>query len=235
MPSNTVKSVLSLVALLFFMGSSIVTGMGIFELNRTKSDAIGAEYLAPAAIANTLAVIFLIYLTSTLEDTTTAYKLLIITLLLAGLVSEIYLSLFSEEKVVSVFAYFIMAINFLFRGFLVIQYVQLGDWTSPSWGEMKTVSEIAKPAPKPVAEDDELRREFISKWDRIKNKILNSPEGLTSESTKDAWETVVKPAIASKTFTAEKLKEAAAKLKHADGTPVVIAPVDIRGGRKYRS
>lgn len=231
MASSATKSILSLTALLFFLGSTVVTGMGIFELNRTKSDKIGAEYLVPAAVANSIAVIFLIYLTTTIEDKSTAYKLLIIVLLIAGLVMELYLSLFSEEKVVSVFAYIVMAINFFFRGFLVLEYIQLGEWVKPTWGEMKPAAEIAKSSSKPTeikAPTDERVKLFKDQWREILDEIKLKNPNVDSTSTQRGWN-VINSAAAAGDFGKDKLREAMSLVKNTDGSEIAKPSI---GGRK---
>ena len=240
MAEGTTRSLVSLFTLVLLFIGSVATAMGVLELGSTGNEKVGEEFIIPAAIGNTLCVLFLIFLTATIPTRSVGYKLVVISLLLIGLVTEIYLTLYVEKMPYSIATYFVIAINFLIRAFYVLEYVQ-DSWAPITFSTAvtkvaKTVEKAVAPTPAPRAsaetDDDELRREFISKWDKIKNKIRESAEGLTTESEKDAWRTTVKPAIESKTFTAEVLKEAAAKLKHADGTSVAIAPLNIHGGRK---
>lgn len=148
------KSLIALGALLFFIAAMVLVGMGIFELNRTKNDSIGLKYIIPAELMNTLSVIFLIYLTMIIPENSSGYKLFILILLITGLIIEVYLTVYSEDTATSVFAYLVMVINFIFRGFLVLQYVQLTGWESPVFPELKSIVESMKPTPTPKSESE---------------------------------------------------------------------------------
>lgn len=234
--ANATKSIISLVALLFFVGAMIITGMGIFELSRTKNDSISQEYLVPAAIMNTLSVVFLLYLTATLPDASTAYKLLIVFLLVSGLIMEIYLSLFSEQKVVSVFAYIIMVINFLFRGFLVLQYVQMGDWVKPEWAEMKSVSQITKSvepskpseAPKPSVDTQDKIREFKDLWRRIRKDVEEKNPDINPTTVQSA-SGFINRSIEDGSYGKDKIRQALKMMKKVDGNNITEVPI---GGKR---
>lgn len=236
MAEGTTRSLVSLLTMVLLFIGSVASGMGVLELGSTGDKKTGDEYIIPAAVGNTLCVLFLIFLTATIRSRSVGYKLLVITLLLVGLVLEIYLTIFVETMPYSVATYFTIAINFLIRAFYVLEYVQ-DSWapiTFASTTFAPAISSVTKALPQSRSEpdDDDRRKEFMAKWDKIWSKVRESPEGLTNESRKDAWESVVKPAIESKKFTAETLKEAASKLRHADGTNVPVSSLDIRGGRK---
>jgi hypothetical protein len=239
--ANATKSIISLVALLFFVGAMIITGMGIFELSRTKNDSISQEYLVPAAIMNTLSVVFLLYLTATLPDASTAYKLLIVFLLVGGLIMEIYLSLFSEQKVVSVFAYIIMVINFLFRGFLVLQYVQMGDWVQPEWAEMKPIAQITKPIekaaetvksavtePKPSVDTQDKAREFKDLWRRIRKDVEEKNPTINRTSVQSA-SGFINRSIEDGSYGKDKIRQALKMMKNEDGSNITEVPI---GGKR---
>ena len=240
MGEGTTRSLVSLFTLVLLFIGSVATAMGVLELGSTGNEQVGEEYIIPAAVGNTLCVLFLIFLTATIPTRSVGYKLVVISLLLIGLVAEIYLTLYVEKMPYSIGTYFVIAVNFLIRAFYVLEYVQ-DSWAPITFGST-TVASVTKAVEKAVAptpsrpsqsdSDDDRKREFVARWDKIWTKIRDSPEGLTTESRKDAWESVIKPAIEEKKFTAENLKEAAAKLRHADGTNVPLASLDIRGGRK---
>jgi hypothetical protein len=237
MPSGSVRSFASLFALVALVVSSGATIFGIMQ--EGSNTVLAEDYIIPAALGSTIAVIFLIILTATIPSRSILYKLFVIVVLIVGLVAEIYLTVYVNKMPASVATYIVIVLNFLIRAFYVLEYVQ-DEWaplyTTPSVSEIvKQIQPQKQPQPqsRPVESDeDSLRKEFISKFDKIKNKLRDSPEGLMKDSSDEAWRTVMRPALESKTFTIEKLKEAAGKLKHDDGSPVSVSALDIRGGRK---
>lgn len=234
MASSAVKSIVSLIALIFFMGAALVMGYGIFEFNRTKDEAIAEIFIIPATIANTLAVIFLLYLTFTLEDASTAYKLFIIILLLGGLIAEIYLTMFSEQKLPFIFSYIVMVINFFFRGFLVLQYVQSGNWVRPTWPEVtnpvtKAVESVKSAVTESRPAEEDKGKVLHDLWRTVREEIKKvNPD--YKESTLGMANRFVNEARESGTITKDTLREAMKMIKTNAGED--IKPVAFGGRRR---
>jgi hypothetical protein len=239
MASGTFRSLISLGALVALVVATGATIYGIMQENR--SQIIAEDFIIPAALGNSIAVMFLIFLTATVPTRSVFYKMFVILILMVGLIVEIYLTMYANQMPDAIATYIVIVLNFLIRMFYVLEFVQ-DDWASFSAATsvQSVVSQARQqmPSAKPMqtvsepSEDDTLRKDFISKWDRIKNKVRDASEGLLKESESDAWKNVMRPALDSKSYTVEKLKEAASKLKHEDGSPVAVSSLEIRGGRK---
>jgi hypothetical protein len=226
------KTFFSFISLLLLIAAAYLTGLGIYDANLNKSTEWGIEYSVPSSIANVIAVIFLVFLTSTSKSHSSMYKLITIILLVGGMFIEMYLVLLVEEGPAIYVTYIVIIVNFLVRIFLVLDFIQTGNfeplYTASTTVLPATTSDVVK-----VVSPD-LKQEFVTKWDAIRKKVRDSPEGLLGESETDAWRSVIKPSRDAGKFTVEALKEAASKLKHSDGSPVAVSSLDIRGGLRRK-
>jgi hypothetical protein len=239
--ASATRSLLSVFAILFLMGSTAAIGMGIYAVNTDddKSTEIPLKFLLPASIANTLLTIILLYLTATITTIGPGAKLFISILLIAGLVLEIYLTNYVTNMPESVATYFVIVLNILVRSFYVLQFVQ-DEWTRPFGTSVPTVAEVAKvvtPAPiaalptviaKPPAPPQQNKGRMIDKWDSIWARIRDSPKGLDENSKNQAYREIIRPAKGN--LTIDIVEQAAKALKYKDGTPVSASDIKL-GGR----
>lgn len=223
------------------MGASVSTALGIYEAN-TDNDPntkVPINFIIPAAIGNTLLVMVLVYLTSTIGTLSPGSKFFISFILIAGLVTEIYLTTYVEKMPESIATYFIIVLNFLVRSFYVLQFVQ-DEWTRPFAPAIKTASAIlpaavpARPSAPPTQSysgpSERDRRSFIEKWDKIWERVRDSDKGLDIKSKSTAFGSVIRPAEKEGRISNDVLMEAAKLLKYRDGSSV--DPSDIKiGGR----
>lgn len=227
------RTFFSFIALLCLIAAAYLTGLGIYDANKANETEWAKEYSVPASIANVIAVIFLVFLTSTSKSHSAMYKLIMIMLLVGGMFIETYLILLVEEGPAIYVTYTVIILNFLVRIFLVLDFVDKGNFESLYTSTSTIVApSTSSEAVKTVAAD--VKQEFTSKWDMIRKKVRESPEGLLAESENDAWRSVIKPSRESGKMTVEVLKEAASKLKHSDGSPVAVSSLDIRGGLRRK-
>lgn len=235
------------------MLGTILTGFGIFQASELSDKTMEEKFIIPSQVLNGLTVMFLLYLTAT-SSFSNSYKLFIIVVLVGGMILEIYLTSYADRKPESIAAYVFVTLNFLIRSFFLIDLIQ-GEWVSPIVKSVKPVQAVVKdtivaplqeavkeatmPAPESVAKpevSEDIGRELVSKWDKLKNSIRTRPEGLNEESTKEAWKSVIRPAKdEGRKDIKEVLREAVGKLTDKDGNPVPLNSVDAVGGRKRRS
>jgi hypothetical protein len=246
------KNIVGLVALLCFMVGSGLTMVGIFKTTDLSEKYVNDSYIIPSQVLNGLTVMFLLYLTATNDTFTSSYKLLIIFLLVGGMLLEIYLSSYADRKAESIAAYVFIVLNFLIRAFFLIDLAQ-SEWVKPFTSPVKPVQEaikqtivapvenivksvtqeVTKPEPTKSEFKQDVSKDLISKWDKLRDSLKDKPEGLNQDSQKDAWENVVKPARNSgRKDIKEVLKEAVEKLKDKDGNPIPLNVVDTVGGKK---
>lgn len=245
------KNIVSLVTLLCFMIGTGFTLFGIFRTNEMSEKNLDENFIIPSQVLNGLTVMFLLYLTSTNTVFSPAYKLLIIILLVGGMLIEIYLTNYADREAESIAAYVFIAINFLIRAFLFIDLIQ-SDWVKPFTSPLKPAQKIVKDtvmkpieqaikevtkavqeAPKPEKTEDTSGKELQDKWNKLKEILYKSPEGLDKPSESEAWKTVVRPAKESgRTDIKEVLKEATAVMKNSSGNPIPLNTVDSVGGAR---
>jgi hypothetical protein len=245
--TNYTKNMVSVVALMLFMLGSTLTVIGIFKTNELSERHIDDSLIIPSQVVNGITVMFLLYLTST-SSFSPAYKLLIIFLLVSGLIIEIYLTTYADRRAESIAAYVFVSLNLLIRAFFLIDLVQ-GEWVKPFTGSIKpfqqTMKEtVVKPVEKVVKEiiptappkpevTQDTGRDIQSKWNELKRVLEARPGGIDSESEKDAWKNVVRPAKDSgRTDVKQVLREAVEKMKAKDGSSIPLNTVDAVGGSK---
>ena len=186
MAQGQLRSFLSLIALICLIGGTFATALGLMKIGSDPSETMisDEEYIVPAAVGNTLCVIFLIWLTATVPTRSTAYKLIVIIFLLIGLIGEIYLTMFFTKPPVVYGTYVLVVTNFLIRTFYVLEYVQ-DTWSPVSWNDYlgspkasssssKSSSEKkpeAKKEEKPKVAMDERAKEFRTRLDEVINKM----------------------------------------------------------------
>ena len=68
MAQGQLRSFLSLIALICLIGGTFATALGLIKIEADPGDQpiTDEEYIVPAAVGNTLCVIFLIWLTATI-------------------------------------------------------------------------------------------------------------------------------------------------------------------------
>jgi hypothetical protein len=234
--ASAARSLLSLFTLICLMGASVATALGIYEAN-TDNDPdskVPIQFIIPAAVGNTLLVMILVYLTSTIRTISPMTKFFVSFVLIGGLVAEIYLTTYLEKMPEAIGTYVIIVLNFLLRAFYVLQFVQ-DEWTRPFGVSVPTVKQFAQvvaPAAiaKPAAPPQDKTR-LVDKWDSIWERIRDSSKGLDESSKNQAYREIIKPAREKGNLTVDIVEQAAKALKYKDGSS--IDPSDIKlGGRR---
>jgi hypothetical protein len=218
------------------MGGTFATALGLIKIVDNPSGQAMAEeeYIVPAAVGNTLCVVFLIWLTATIPTRSTAYKLTVIVVLLVGLIGEIYLTFFFTSKPAVYGTYVLVVVNFLIRTFYVLEYVQ-DTWSPVSWrdypGAPKQSSGPSKPSEsKPAERKPDGERKPLDDVQRLvsktaKDKLETSIKLFKAEPSKqydgktiqDAIQAVNKEVTAGKTAD-EAFRSAKSLLKYKDGS-----------------
>lgn len=126
------RSFVSLLALIALFITTGATAMGVMEASKSTdpNSKWGEEYIIPAAIGAIFCVLFLMYLVSTSPGKSNAYKLIVIFILLAGVLAETYMTLLLNQTQTGseVITMIVIVLNWLFRTFLVLEYVQQ-EWS----------------------------------------------------------------------------------------------------------
>lgn len=126
------RSFVSLLALVALFVTTGATAMGVMEASKSTDPNAkwGEEYIIPAAIGAIFCVLFLMYLVSTSPGKSNAYKLVVIFILLAGVLAETYMTLLLNQTQTGaeVGTMIVIVLNWLFRTFLVLEYVQQ-EWS----------------------------------------------------------------------------------------------------------
>jgi len=226
--ASAVRSLLSLITIIFLIGASVATALGIYKAN-TDDDPdskIPTEFIIPAAVGNTLLVMIFVYLTSTIKTLTPRTKFFITFVLIAGLVTEIYLTSYVEKMPDAMGTYFIIVLNLLLRAFYVLQFVQ-DEWARPFGTGVPTIKQVAqavapaavvRPAPAPAPTQE--RTEPLNKWDTIWKRIRDSSKGLDENTKNQAFRDIIRPAKESGNLTNDVVQQALKTLTYKDGTPV---------------
>jgi predicted DNA-binding transcriptional regulator len=239
------KNMVSLITFVFFMFGTVLTGFGIFQASELSDKTMEEKYIIPSQVLNGLTVMFLLYLTST-SSFSASYKLLIIVLLVGGMILEIYLTSYADRKPESIAAYVFVTLNFLIRGFFLIDLIQ-GEWVSPIVQTVRpaqsvvkdtivkplqdAIKEVTRAEPEEKISSDDIGQ-YKDKFRAIVKEIKSkNPDFDNMSIVRDAWPVIDEAAKAGE-FTNIHLKEALDKVKNKDGTPVTGVTV---GGRKSRS
>jgi hypothetical protein len=230
MAQGQLRSFLSLVALICLIGGTFATALGLIKIgeNPTGQMVTDEEYIVPAAVGNTLCVIFLIWLTATIPTRSTAYKFVVILFLIFGLIGEIYLTFFFTEPPAVYGTYVLVVVNFLIRTFYVLEYVQ-DTWSPVSWTDYQGAPKPSSsngPA-KPAGESkpsSEKKPEMDDKTKEIRKKIGEAVTKMRADtkkfdgSTQDKAYKAFNAAIASGKTADDAYRAAKGELKYEDGS-----------------
>lgn len=235
MAQGQLRSFLSLVALVSLIGGTFATALGLMKIGEDPSGKFMSdeEYIVPAAVGNTLCVVFLIWLTATIPTRSTAYKFIVIIFLVLGLIGEIYLTFFFTQPPAVYGTYVLVVVNFLIRTFYVLEYVQ-DTWSPISWNDYlgapkassSSSSSASSSEKKPEGEKKkpELTDDQKAKAKAAREKLEASiktlkadAKGYLGPSINDATQAINKEAAAGK--SADDIHKAAkALLKYKDGS-----------------
>jgi hypothetical protein len=228
MAQGQLRSFLSLIALVSLIGGTFATALGLIKIGDDQSGQFMSdeEYIIPAAVGNTLCVIFLIWLTATIPTRSTAYKFIVIIVLIFGLIGEIYLTFFFTEPPAVYGTYILVVVNFLIRTFYVLEYVQ-DTWSPLSWNDYVgtprtstssvTSSGEKKPEGEKRPELDERAREIKKKIGEAVTKMKADAKGFDG-TTQDKAYKAFNAAIGNKKSAEDAYKAARAELRYKDGS-----------------
>lgn len=229
MAQGQLRSFLSLIALICLIGGSFATALGLIKIEGDQSDQPIAdeEYIVPAAIGNTLCVIFLIWLTATIPTRSTAYKFIVITVLLFGIIGEIYTTFYFTTRPTIYATYVLVVVNFMIRTFYVLEYVQ-DTWAPISWtdyaGAPRASSSSSSSPPSEKKPDGEKRPDLDDKAREIKKKIGEAVGKMKSDvkgfdgTTQDKAYRAFNAAIVSGKTADDAYRAAKGELKYKDGS-----------------
>lgn len=230
MAQKQLRSFLSLIALIFLMIGTGITMYGLIEIGNDPSAQylMDEQFIVPGAVGNTLCVIFLVWITMLLPNRSNGYKFLIISILILGLIAEIYLTFFFPKPPAVYGTYVLVVLNFLIRTFYVLDYVQ------DSWDfldEVPTLSKPSAPVSKPVEQRSEpekkaeltdqqreAKRDAREKLDASIKTLKEDPRGYMGPSIQQADQEIGKQIRAGKSAY-EAFRAAKDLLKYKDGTP----------------
>ena len=235
-----VTSTKQLIALLAFFTMTVATICSvaiIFEDTQVIEKLEYTEaYKAGAGIGNITTALLLIYLTAFLPNSMIVKGILIL-LLIAGVVLEMYLNLNATDKDLANADYVVITANFLFRGYLVLYFIQQ-DWSMLPKIVIPTAESIIPSfpsAPKApassIALDENVANKYTTQWRNILNKAREKGnQSIEQKSFKEGWD-IVNNAIKANDMTNANLQRALDVLKYADGSEVTGVTV---GGKKRK-
>lgn len=195
--TSSLRSFLSLIALICLIGGTFATALGLIKIGDDPSGQFMSdeEYIVPAAIGNTLCVVFLIWLTATIPTRSTAYKLIVILILILGIVGEIYLTFFFTKGPAVYGTYTLVVVNFLIRTFYVLEYVQ-DSWSPISWSDYAGAPKASSSSSssekksegdkKPKVELDDKAKEARKKLDEVIDKMRADSKGIKGPTIGDS-------------------------------------------------
>lgn len=233
MAQGQLRSFLSLIAVICLIGGTFATTLGLMKISEGSGTQalVDEEYVIPAAVGNTLCVVFLVWLTATIPTRSTAYKLIVILVLISGIIGELYLTFFFTQPPAVYGTYVLVVVNFLIRTFFVLEYVQ-DTWSPVSWtsyqGAPKPSAGPSKPAEqkstgekKPEGESsyksDPKYGETKDKLRAAMAKMKEDPKGFEMKSEQQAFTELSKNLKDGKSFD-ESYRLAKAALKYKDGS-----------------
>ena len=229
MAQGQLRSFLSLVALISLIGGTFATALGLMKIGDDPSGQFMAdeEYIVPAAVGNTLCVIFLIWLTATIPTRSTAYKFIVIIFLVLGLIGEIYLTFFFTKPPAVYGTYVLVVVNFLIRTFYVLEYVQ-DTWSPISWndylGAPKAAASSSSSSSGEKKSEGEKKPELDDKAKETKKKIGDAISKMKADakgfdqSTQDKAYKAFNSAMVSGKSADDAYKAAKGELKYKDGS-----------------
>lgn len=229
MAQGQLRSFLSLVALVSLIGGTFATALGLIKIGDDPSGQLMSdeEYIIPAAVGNTLCVIFLIWLTATIPTRSTMYKFIVILFLIFGLIGEIYMTFFFTKPPVVYGTYVLVVLNFLIRTFYVLEYVQ-DTWSPISWNDYLGAPKASAPSSSSSSgekkPEGEKKPVLDDKAKEIKKKIGEAIGKMTSDSkgfdtaTRDKAYRAFNTAVDSGKSADDAYKAAKAELKYKDGS-----------------
>ena len=236
------RNIVSLTALVLLVLGMFCNVMIIFSDKNVVSELWGIDYYkVGAAVGSILAVIFLVYLTSTSTQKSLPYRIIIMSILIIGGIAELIMTNVKLNLEYEEYAkYALLVFNFLFRSYHLIGYVQ-EPWAEITLDAMNKGINAVTPgpqqsttAPKPQEKKGDLTQEatnFKNKW----REIIKESKEKAGDGVKDqqAW-TVINKAIADNELTRTKLQEAADLLVDKDSNKITGLNIPSLGGRRRR-
>jgi hypothetical protein len=227
------RKILSFIGLIFIIGAAYMNLLGIMEANTTNNKDTLLGYIISANLINSLAVLCLVVLTINSTKLSSLFKLLLILVLLAGLIGELYLvstDLYSKNYV----NYVLLIVNLLIRVYYLVFYF------NDSWAMFPGASQVNDglfKATVPLKEAEPTDSEIEAFKDRWRNIFKQGRQKVGKDNFDDAsmsraWDEIINPAIQARDFSTQRLKDAADYLKDTSGNK--ITDLVIFGGRKKR-
>lgn len=242
--TNT-RKILAVLGIIFIIISAYLNLLGILEANSTDDRDLILAYTVSANIVNGIAILCLIVLTFNSKKLSTIYKLIIILVLLSGLVGEYYF-LATELYSKNYTTYILLIVNLLVRVYYLVYYFNESWAMFPGYhvAYIKDLEKASMPrsienvlAPKDGADVNEITdaevEAFKERWKKLVSQARDKVgrDNFDDPNAQRARSKVIDPAITSRDFSLEKLREAATYLKDKAGREISDL---VFGGRKRR-
>jgi hypothetical protein len=224
---RALTTVFFVVCTIIAYGASMV---GTMQSN--KETGFSKQYIIPAAVFNTFAVGYILYLmiTNNTRYTNPAIALASI-LLIGGLIAETYITILLVDLPDEIANYVILSFNLIVRLYYIIDMgCVIGIPTILGPVQQKVVSTASQPAS--VGNVDKLK-ELKDKLKAYYDKVAQQTNGrrILGNSKGDA-NILLEAANKSGSLTNDTLRDAIAKLRFEDAPSVPVSTVVAIGGRR---
>jgi hypothetical protein len=122
------QTLITVLAIVLAVGAYLVSMYGIYEAQAGGQDDIDLTYIAVPSVLNSLITLYLLFYLMYIrtEKHTSLYKMVGITILIAGLLSDVYFTMTDKElrgtKAATGIMYAVTTFNFIIRLYFIIQF-----------------------------------------------------------------------------------------------------------------
>jgi hypothetical protein len=194
-------------------------------------------YKIAGSVINVILVSIISYLTvvSKIDQT---YKIIIVLLIFIGLIVEIYITVAFESEVPDYVSYVIIVFNFLLRAYMIIQN-SVQPWSVISLdtstglaSSVRNLENVVMPTSIEKSEDNDSVK-FINQFRALLKQARDKvgPDNFDQRTYDKALAEIIKPAVAAKDYSKDKLKEGASMFRDKSGNTITDL---IFGGRRRR-
>lgn len=240
---KALRKLVTLASILLLIGAAYINLLAIYEANTTNDKDTVVTYTVSANIINGLAVLALVVLTINSTVFTTFYKAFVILILLGGLIVELYL-IGTELYTRNYYTYIVLILNLLIRVYYLIYYFNEAWAMFPSMGTTTVIERTVVQQPGKVIEKtilppkaervmDADADNFVEQWKNIFRQAREKVgrDNFDEMSREKGFQEVIRPAVAARDFSRDRLKDAAGYLKDKTGNPIRDLAF---GGKKRR-
>ena len=238
---KALRKLITLGSILLLIGAAYLNLLAIFEANTTNNKDTVVTYTVSANIINGLVVFALIILTFNSIQFSTFYKLFIIIVLLTGLIVELYL-IGTELYTRNYGTYVVLILNLLLRVYYLVYYFQDAWAMFPVATTQIIERTVVQPtrilertvAPTTVERvQDEDADKFVDQWKALFRQAREKVgrDNFDEISRERGYKEVILPALSSRDFSKDRLRDATGYLKDKAGNAIKDL---VYGGKKRR-